>query len=64
MYSKENNINNYTNTKLYSKLDISKQEEKTYYTKVVSAYENFIKFLSYKIISTGIIFNIKILFLF
>ena len=39
-------INNYANTKLYSKLDLTKQEDKAYYTKVVSAYENFIKFLS------------------
>ena len=39
-------ISNYTNTKLYSKLDLKKQEDKSYYTKVVSAYENFIKFLS------------------
>jgi len=38
-------INKYTDSKLYSKLDMSKQEDKAYYTKVVSAYENFIKFL-------------------
>jgi hypothetical protein len=39
-------INNYTDSKLYSKLNMTKQEDKSYYTKVVSAYENFIKFLS------------------
>jgi hypothetical protein len=39
-------ISNYSNTKLYSKIDLKKQEDIAYYTKVVSAYENFIKFLS------------------
>jgi hypothetical protein len=40
------NINNYKNTKLYSKLDLEKPDENTYFTKVVSAFENFKMFLS------------------
>ena len=39
-------INKYKNTKLYKKLDLNKSEDKEYYTKVVSSYENFINFLN------------------
>ena len=38
-------INKYNNSKLYSKLDFTKNEDKVYFTKVVSAYENFVAFL-------------------
>jgi hypothetical protein len=38
-------INKYTNTRLFTKLDLNKPEDKEYYTKVVSSYENFINFL-------------------
>jgi hypothetical protein len=38
-------INNYKNTKLYSKLDMNKSEEKAYYSKIVSSFENFINYL-------------------
>ena len=45
--NKEINIEKYTNTKLYTKLHIdSKSEDKMYFTKVVSAFENFIQFLN------------------
>ena len=39
-------INKYKNTKLYSKLDLEKPTDKAYYTKVVSAFENFVAYLS------------------
>lgn len=35
----------YQKSKLYSKIDLSKEEEKTYFTKVISAFQNFISFL-------------------
>ena len=35
----------YQNTKLYSKLDLKKNEENSYFKKVVSSFENFILFL-------------------
>ena len=38
-------INKYTNNKLFTKLDLNKPEDKAYYTKVISSYENFIDFL-------------------
>ena len=38
-------IKKYTNTKLFKKLNMDNPEEKTYYMKVISAYENFILFL-------------------
>jgi hypothetical protein len=38
-------VNKYNNTKLFSKLNMDKSEDKAYYSKVVSAYENFILFL-------------------
>jgi len=44
--NKSVDITKYENTKLFSKLDMSKPEDKEYYFKVVSAFENFIKFLS------------------
>jgi hypothetical protein len=44
--NKSVDIKKYENTKLFSKLDMSKPEDKEYYFKVVSAFENFIKFLS------------------
>jgi hypothetical protein len=40
------NLDKYNNTKLYSKLDINKEADKAYYTKVVSAFENFKAYLS------------------
>ena len=38
-------INKYSNSKLYTKIDLKKPEEKAYLNKVVSAYENFAAFL-------------------
>jgi hypothetical protein len=40
------NIEPYKNTKLYKKLDINNTEEKAYYTKVVSSFENFKNYLN------------------
>jgi len=42
---KKVDVEKYTDTKLYTILDMSKREDKLYYSKVVSAYENFISFL-------------------
>ena len=42
---KYTDINKYNNSKLYSKLNFTKNEDKVYFTKVASAYENFISFL-------------------
>ena len=42
---KEVDINKYRSSKLFSKLDIKNPEEKIYFTKVVTAFENFIDFL-------------------
>jgi len=39
------NIEKYTNTKLYSKLDLKKETDILFYKKVISAFENFISFL-------------------
>ena len=39
------NFEKYNNTKLYAKIDFSKSEEKEYFNKVVSSFENFIQFL-------------------
>jgi hypothetical protein len=39
-------INKYTNSKLYSKLNMNNEVDKSYYTKVISAYENFTNFMS------------------
>jgi len=39
------NLDKYKHSKLYSKLDIKKHEDNIYFTKVVSAFENFISFL-------------------
>ena len=44
--NKSVDFSKYQNTKLYSKLNMNKPEDKAYYTKVVSAYENFINYLS------------------
>ena len=45
--NKKVNIEKYSNTKLYTKLNITdKPEDKSYFTKVVSAFENFVDFLS------------------
>ena len=45
--SKNVNIEKYANTKLYTKLNIKdKPEDNAYFTKVVTAFENFIDFLS------------------
>jgi hypothetical protein len=38
-------LKKYKNTKLYSKLDLSKEEDNSYYKKVISAFENFTLFL-------------------
>jgi len=43
--NKNVDINKYSNSKLFSKLDMEKQPDKTYYLKVISAYENFIGYL-------------------
>ena len=39
-------INKYTNSKLFSKLNMNNDADKSYYTKVVSAYENFSNFMN------------------
>jgi len=39
------NINNYSNTKLFSKIDFKKPEQDFYFKRVVNAYENFIYYL-------------------
>ena len=38
-------IKEYNDTKLFTKINVNKPEEKAYYTKVVSAFENFKNFL-------------------
>ena len=38
-------IENYNNSKIFSKINLNKPEDKSYYHKVVSAFENFISFL-------------------
>ena len=43
--AKKTNIDKYTKTKTFSRLNMEKQEDKFYFTKVVSAFENFISFL-------------------
>ena len=42
---KEVDINKYNDSKLYSKLNLNKHEDLTYFTKVVTAFENFCEFL-------------------
>ena len=42
---KEVDINKYTDCKLFSKINMENTEEKIYFTKVVTAFENFIDFL-------------------
>ena len=42
----DTNIQKYKDTKLFSRLDINKEEDLSYYKKVISAYENFIDFLN------------------
>ena len=44
-YNKKIDVNEYKNTNLISKLDMKKEDDKLYYSKVISAYENFIRFL-------------------
>jgi hypothetical protein len=44
-YNKTVDVNEYKTTKLFAKLDMKKEDDKLYYSKVVSAYENFIRFL-------------------
>ena len=44
--NKATDINKYKNTKLFKKLNIDNSEDEFYYKKVVSAFENFIDFLS------------------
>ena len=36
----------YQNTKIYAKLNMENPEDKAYYTKIISAYENFINYLN------------------
>ena len=43
--NKKIDITKYQNTKIYSKLNMENAEEKVYYTKIVSAFENFISYL-------------------
>jgi hypothetical protein len=43
---KKVDVDKYTNTMLFSRLDMNKPEDKAYYSKVISAYENFNSFLS------------------
>jgi len=40
-----NLIDKYKNTKLYAKLNMNKKEDVVYYTNVVSAFENFLRYL-------------------
>ena len=42
---KKVDLNKYNSSKLFSKLHIENSEEKIYFTKVVTAFENFIEFL-------------------
>ena len=42
---KEVDINKYSDSKLFSKLNMENPEEKIYFTKVVTAFENFFEFL-------------------
>ena len=42
---KDVDLNKYTNCKLFSKVNLNNQEEKIYFTKVVTAFENFHDFL-------------------
>jgi hypothetical protein len=42
---KKIDIKKYEKTKLYSKIDFSKEEDKAYFTKVASSFENFVAFL-------------------
>ena len=39
-------LNKYSRSKLFSKINMDKPEEKAYFTKVITAFENFISFLS------------------
>ena len=43
--TKKVDITKYSNTKTFSRLNMEKQEDKFYFTKVVSSFENFINFL-------------------
>jgi hypothetical protein len=43
--NKKVDIKKYSNSKLYSKIDTTKEEDVSYFTKVVSAFENFSLFL-------------------
>jgi len=42
---KKVDIQKHQNSKLYSKIDLNKEEDKSYFTKVISAFENFTTFL-------------------
>ena len=44
--NKEVNITKYKNSKLFSKINLENSEEKIYFTKVVSAFENFKNYLA------------------
>jgi len=44
--NKKIDFSKYQNTKIYSKLNMENPEDKVYYTKIVSAYENFINYLN------------------
>ena len=43
--SKKVDVNKYKNSKLFSKLDMDNSADKAYYSKVISAYENFVNYL-------------------
>ena len=43
--TKNVDVNKYKNSKLFSKLDMDKSADKAYYSKVISAYENFVNYL-------------------
>jgi hypothetical protein len=45
-FDRKVDINKYKNSKLYSKLNMENEAEKIYFTKVISAFENFKMFLS------------------
>jgi len=44
--NKKIDFDEYKETKLFSKIDMEKPEDKVYFSKVISAYENFISFLN------------------
>jgi hypothetical protein len=44
--NKKIDFSKYQNTKIYAKLNMENPEDKAYYTKIISAYENFVNYLN------------------